>query len=66
MTNQTNGNRNSQNSWDQGRNDSQSGRGPANTNGWSSQTRETYDAGYRSNQNQSQTQNQNQTGSGRR
>ena len=48
-----------QNAWNQGRNDAGSGKGAANTNGWSSQDRQAYDAGY---QRQQQQQQQNQSG----
>jgi hypothetical protein len=48
-----------QSGFNAGRNDSQSGRGPANTNGMHYTTRQGYDAGYKSGQNQS---SQNQTG----
>jgi hypothetical protein len=35
-----------QNAWNQGRYDANSGKGPANSSGWSSQQRESYNAGY--------------------
>lgn len=54
-----------QNSWNQGRNDANSGKGAANTNGLSYQDRQAYDAGYKQ-QQQQQQQNQSQNQSGNR
>lgn len=36
----------SNSNWNQGRQDANQNKGPANTNGWSSTARESYNAGY--------------------